>query len=346
VPDRRAVTFQLADRAGRLAGVRLHQELGLSGPLEFTRSRGEWRLTLDLPEVDRMEYLFEVRHHHGAQVTITDPANPLRAPGAFGEKSVLELDGYEPPGWLDATPVESSEASIEVAAPTLDASVEVIIWAPADLESAASAPLLVVHDGPESARLGGLTQYVGAAIASGELPPMRAALIGPGDRNVWYSANPAYAKTLMGPVLDAIDETAPATVRIGIGASLGGLAMLHAHRSSPEGLDGLLLQSGSFFTAELDPQERDFSGFKAVTKFVAAVHKAEFDARPVPTVITCGTVEENLANNQAMANSLQRLGYPVHLATVRDAHNYTAWRDALHPHLAQLVADVAGARAS
>jgi len=346
VPDRRTATFELADRAGRLAGVRLHQEIGLSGPLDFARTRGVWRLTVELPDVDRMEYLFEVRDHNGKQVTITDPRNPLRAPGAFGEKSVLELDGYVRPAWLDATPVDSSETEIEVPAPELDATVDVIVWAPAGLDAATPAPLVVAHDGPEYARLGGLTHYLGAAIAADELPPTRAALVAPGDRNTWYSANPAYAKTLMNSVLDAVDDVAPAIVRIGVGASLGGLAMLHAHRSSPEQLDGLLLQSSSFFTAELDPQESDFSGFAAVTEFVAAVHKAEFDARPVPTVITCGTVEENLANNESMAASLQRLGYPVHTTTVRDAHNYTAWRDALHPHLAHLVREAVGARAS
>ena len=32
---------------------------------------------------------------------ICDPANPQRAPGGFGEKSVLELAGYRPPEWLD-----------------------------------------------------------------------------------------------------------------------------------------------------------------------------------------------------------------------------------------------------
>jgi hypothetical protein len=31
---------------------------------------------------------------------------------------------------------------------------------------------------------------------------------------------------------------------------------------------------------------------------------------------------------------------------VRDAHNYTAWRDALHPHLARLVREAVDARAA
>jgi enterochelin esterase family protein len=340
------VTFELGDRSGRLAGVRLQQEIGLPGPLDFARTRGVWRLTVDIPEVDRMEYLFELRDHNAAQMTVTDPANPLRAPGAFGDKSVLEFDGYQPPAWLAEVPVESAEASLEIPAADLDAAVEVTVWAPAALGADEAAPLVVAHDGPEYAALGGLTQYLGTGIAAGTLPPLRAALIGPGDRNVWYSANPSYAKALCADVLGAVDELAPSTVRIGIGASLGGLAMLHAHRSYPTVFDGLLLQSSSFFTPRLDPQESDFSGFAAVTEFVSGVHAADADERPVPTVLTCGTVEENLANNELMAETLGRLGYPVHLVVVRDAHNYTAWRDALHPQLVELVTEVVGARAS
>jgi enterochelin esterase-like enzyme len=342
----RRVTFELIDRPGRLAGVRLVQEIGLAGPLEFVRTRGVWRLDVELPGVRRMEYLFEIRDRHGARTTVTDPANPKRAPGAFGEKSVLELDCYQAPAWLTATPAESIESSLAMAVPELDATIDVSIWAPAALEPDRGAPLLVVHDGPEYARLGGFTQYLGAAVAAGDLPPLRAALIAPGDRNVWYSADPAYTATLCGPVLAALDELAPATVRIGVGASLGGLAMLHAHRTHPDRFDGLLLQSGSFFTPELDAQESDFPGFAAVTEFVAATHAAGCDERPIRAVLTCGTVEENLANNESMAATLRRLGYAAQMVRVPDAHNYVAWRDALDPHLTAVVMDVVCARAS
>jgi enterochelin esterase family protein len=279
-------------------------------------------------------------------MTVTDPANPRRAPGAFGEKSVLELDGYEPPAWLAAAPVESTELSLRLDAPELDGTVDVTLWAPAELPAARRLPLLVLNDGPEYARLGAVTQYLGASIAAGELPPLRAALVAPGDRNAWYSASSAYAQALKGRVLPPLDEAAPATARIGVGASLGGLAMLHAHRCFPDLFDGLFLQSGSFFTPELDPQESGFSGFATVTEFVATVHGTRFDARPVPAVLTCGTVEENLANNELMAATLRRLGYPVRMVPVADAHNYTAWRDALHPHLTALVTDVVRDRAA
>jgi enterochelin esterase family protein len=232
--------------------------------------------------------------------------------------------------------------AIELDAPRLDGTVTGELWTPDGLADDASAPLIVVHDGPEYAALGGLLHYVAASIEDGALPPLRVALLDPGERNSWYSANPDYAAALVRTVLPALPA---ATVRIGVGVSLGGLAMLHAHRTHPNVFDGLLLQSSSFFTPDLDPQESQFSGFGEVTEFVASVHDSDTDDDPIPVALTCGIPEENLANNQRMQATLGRLGYPVELALVRDAHNYTAWRDALHPHLADLVATVAAAHA-
>jgi enterochelin esterase-like enzyme len=58
--------------------------------------------------------------------------------------------------------------------------------------------------------------------------------------------------------------------------------------------------------------------------------------------LVCGTVEENLANNRRMAAALDASGHGVTFAEFRDAHNFTAWRDALDPHLTALLADLWG----
>ncbi len=341
------VGFELADRRGRLAAVRLQQEVGLPEPLDLTRTGRVWAIEVERPDVDRMEYLFDIEDHNGRRASIVDPANPLRVGGAFGDKSVREFPEYRRPEWLVVEPVAGTQSEREIAAPELDGPVGVTVWAPADLDPARPAPLVVAHDGPEYAALGGLTHYLGAMVATRTIPPTRAALLDPGDRNDSYAANPAYAETLMSRVVPEL--TSLATTRVGLGASLGALAMLHAHRvgAGPcAGLDALLLQSGSFFTAEHDPQESGFRGFASVSGFVRSVAAADADPHPVPTVLTCGSVEENLANNRAMARELSRLGYPAELVVVRDAHNYTAWRDALHPHLARLLTTTAGVRAA
>jgi enterochelin esterase-like enzyme len=339
--DATSARLALPDRAGRLAGVRLVAEFDTGQSGEFARQAGQWRLTLDRPPVDRMEYLLELTDHNGHRWTIPDPGNPLQAAGVFGAKSVLRFPEYVEPAWLEWPLAPAHTAPIELEAAALDAPVTGELWAPDALPADQPAPLLVVQDGPEYALLGDLTGYLAAAVGNGALPPLRAALLGPADRNGWYSADPAYTAALATAVLPALP---PATLRVGVGVSLGALATLHAHLRCR--FDGLLLQSGSFFTPELDPQEREFSGFGAVTAFVAELHAARRAGPPVPTVLTCGTVEENLANNRAMARTLARLGYPARLVEVADAHNFTAWRDALHPHLTDLLGELAAAHAA
>jgi len=342
VVDALGVTLRLHDPHARLRGVRLSQDIRIPGDrLDFRYRRGWWTLRVPRPAVDRMEYLLELRHPNEGRETISDPANPMRVAGAFGDKSVIEFPGYLRPQWLELPAPASNVTELTISSRQLGSTIRGRLWSPHALPAEQPAPLLVVHDGPEYDSLAGLTHFAGALIAAGRLPALRVALLAPGDRNRWYAVNPAYARALTGEVLPALAEQAPSTVRIGAGASLGALAMLHAHRLFPDAFDGLFLQSGSFFDVELDAQERRFARFGPVTRFVREVAQAVADPRPLPVSMTCGVIEENLANNQAMASALRRLGYPVAFSEVRDVHNYTAWRDAFDPRLAELVQTVA-----
>jgi len=343
VVDATGVTLRLPDAHARLRGVRLSQEIRIPGDrLDFNYRRGWWRLRVQRPEVDRMEYLLELRHPNEGRETIPDPANPVRVAGAFGDKSVIEFPGYRKPAWLDLPVAPATVTELAIASRNLGSTVHGVLWSCAQLSPEQPAPLLVAHDGPEYESLARLTSFLGSLVEAGRLPPLRAALLAPGDRNRWYAVNPAYARALAAEVLPALAEQAPSTVRIGAGASLGALALLHAHRLTPGVFDGLFLQSGSFFDLELDAQERRFSRFGPVTRFVREVTQAVADRHPVPVGMTCGTMEENLGNNEAMASALRSLGYSVDFRQVRDVHNYTAWRDAFDPHLAELIRTVAG----
>jgi len=64
--------------------------------------------------------------------------------------------------------------------------------------------------------------------------------------------------------------------------------------------------------------------------------------RPVPAVLTCGASEENLPNNQLMAQALAAAGYPAELHEVRGGHDWPTWRDSLDPHLTGLLRRTAG----
>lgn len=344
--ERATVTFRFAGTgSAKLRAVRLWQEVGLPAEfLRFFRYRNDWRLEAPRPAVDRMEYLFELTRSNGVTEAICDPDEPRRVGGAFGEHSVREFPEYRAPAWLDRAVEPGGWTDLEVAVPGLGQHLIGSVWSAPGLRPDEPAGLLVVHDGPEYERLAAFTHYLSAMTGAGVVPPLRAALLAPGPRNDWYSANDTYARALTEGVLPHLRWTWPATSVVGVGTSLGALAMLMAHRAAPDAFDGLFLQSGSFFQSATDDQERAFPAFARITDAVARVLDADVARRPVPVVLTCGGIEENLANNQAMRRALAGQGYPVVLREVRDVHNYTAWRDAFDPHLTELLRQVLPAR--
>ncbi len=179
--------------------------------------------------------------------------------------------------------------------------IDVEVWEPVG-HADSTLPLLLVHDGAEMDAYGGVVRYAATR------PPMRVALLSPGShRDERYAANPAYAAALVDEVLPAITNVFETMHRpVLLGQSLGGLAALHAAWTAPGIFAGLMLQSGSFFTPLLDPQESDYAHFAQVTGFVATVLAAEQAApRPPEVTMTCGTAEENLANNLALRDHLR-----------------------------------------
>lgn len=327
-----------ADPQRRLRGVRLHQQVGIAADrLDFAWDGGRWTLPVSRPGVDRIEYLLELQHRDGRREVVTDPANPVRAPGAFGDTSVLELPGYRPPWWVGRPSPAGREVSFGVPAPGLAATVRCRLWSPPEVDDAAPLPLLVAHDGPEYDELAGLTSYLSVLVRDRRVPSLRAALLSPGPRDDWYSANGAYTRALCLGVLPALRTRVAVSHVIGMGASLGALAMLHAQRRHPGALDALFLQSGSFFQPRFDSHEHRFAHYDRVVRTVATVLRSGQARCPVPAVMTCGVPEENLANNRVMARALAAQGYDVALHELRDGHNYVAWRDAFDPHLTRLL---------
>lgn len=342
--DATHLLFRVADADRRLRGVRLYQEVRVPEDLlHFSWVDGVWELLLDRPEVDRVEYLLELTHEDGSVETTTDPANPRLVRGAFGDKSVLELPGYRTPLWLDQPAPEGARRDVVVPARSLEEDLWCELWSPEGVADDAPHPLLVVHDGPEYDHISRLTTYLSAWIAAGTLPPLRAALLPPGARDERYSADGAYTRALCLAVLPRLRAEVATTATVGMGASLGALAMLHAQRYRAGSFDALFLQSGSFFHPSHDAHEKDFSRYERVVRSVATVLRSGAHPSPVPTVMTCGTIEENIANNRIMARALAAQGYDVALHEVRDVHNYTAWRDAFDPWLTGLLRRVAGA---
>ncbi|SDU96339.1 enterochelin esterase [Microlunatus sagamiharensis] len=341
-----SVTWRVDDADGRLGSVRLWTDFDL-GRTDFSRVEGGWELEVGrdrLPPVDRLEYLLE-ETGDGRTVMRTDPANPHQVGGAFGDHSVVLL-GYHEPAWLRLQAEEGSRADLAVE--TAVGPVHVQLWSPAGRDPDEPLPLLLSHDGPEMDHLGELTRFVGVMTAlhevqgSGGIPPVRVGLLAPGPRDERYAADDAYADALCGTVVPALLAQTPTVGRpVLMGQSLGAVAALHAEWRHPGTFGGLLLQSGSFFTPDLDGHEDHHGGWGSITGFVAEVHAATRAPIALPVGVVHGSAEENAANNRLLAESLRGLGLDVAVGEVRDGHTWTCWRDLLDPWLVTIL-DAAG----
>ena len=301
-----------------------------SGPA-YAWDDGVWRVRFPRPELDRLEYLVGI---DGAWQP--DPTNPRRAGGPFGDKSVVEWPEYEAPAWLDSIADAGPVEHVELRSRRLVARVQVLLYSTPE-PPGADAPLIVAHDGPEYAQYAGLTRFLDAMSWEERIPPLRAALIQPVDRNETYSASALYAAALVRELLPQIAKLAPHGRRIGMGASLGALAMLHAHGRHPRHVRRPAAAVGQLLPPALGQAGVGLPRYRRITRFVGTVLRGTDVGRPIPVAITCGTAEENRANNEAVAEALGAQGFPSWVAQLRDAHTWTCWRDAFDPHLPTLV---------
>jgi enterochelin esterase family protein len=337
-----AVTLTVPD--GGYRRVELRHELREPRSAEFRKRAGVWHLRLERPPVDRLEYLLEVEHADGSVELMRDPANPASVPGPFGGKSVIEFPEYEPPPWVaDEESPAGGVRELPLASRLLRTSVEALLWSPVETDPEARLPLVLVHDGPEYAEYSQLLRLFDHLVAYGEVPPFRAALLPPPlDRNETYSASTRYCRALAEEWVPAISAEAPSSCAIGIGASLGALALLTAHWTAPDLFAGLLLQSGSFFRSRFDRREREFPRYARVVRFVGRAVGGRGAPARIPLRLTCGTGEENLENNRFLAAALAGHGWDAPLHEQRDAHNWICWRDSLEPHFSELLLQAAG----
>src|SRR5690606_40986479 len=137
-----------------------------------------------------------------------------------------------------------------------------------------------VHDGPDYLEHAALGRYLSVLAADGEAPPTRVLALTADPRDRLYGACDEYAQALVAAVLPRANEHAPTTAVVGLGASLGALAVLHAEWRHPGTFGAMLLQSGAFFTPATDPQERGFPAWDAVTGLVAEVGGGRPCGRP------------------------------------------------------------------
>jgi enterochelin esterase-like enzyme len=200
-----------------------------------------------------------------------------------------------------------------------------------DVGGGSRSRLLVVLDGPEYQRRMRLLALLRRLAERGAVRPHRVALVAPEDRMETYSASARFARSL------ADELSSLPGRRVGVGASLGALALLHVQRTHTDAFAGLFLQSGSYFRRRTDRQESQFARFGRVDRFVGTVLRGVRGVEPVPATLTCALDEENYLNNAAVARALAEQGYAVDFHAARGGHDWPTWRRALELHLPPLL---------
>jgi enterochelin esterase-like enzyme len=339
------LVFTLDDPKRSFVQVGLDCDDALAGPRHFRRTASGWTLALPRPDVARVEYRLVLTSRSGQTSVVCDPGNPERVRTAFGERSVALMPGYERPTWLRRDVEEGVTHALSYSGDAVG-ELPVTVWSPAGLAATTPAPMLVVNDGPEYADLAELGHYASVMVDTAALPPFRMALMQPVERDEWYGANPVYIGASIGAVRSVTTEFSVQGPFVLMGASLGGLCALLTACAAPSyfAVAAVFSQSGSFFQPDLDPQESSYPYFERVTAAVHQLRVAGRATRRLRVGMTCGSHEENLANNRVMAEAMTTQGHDVVLREVPDLHNFTAWRDALDPTLTEVLRRAWGAR--
>ncbi len=333
------VTFVYRGQAEEVYLRRWIAGLSTAQPLEPLERSDLWALTMELPEKSRFEYKFEVVTK-GERQLVLDDLNGVLAHDPFGANSVCQGYGYERPGWTLHDPEARSGrlATLKFASSTFQDTRELEIYLPARFRRSRAYPLLVVHDGLDYLRYADLKNVLDNLIHRLEIPAMIVALTQSPDRLVEYMGDERHARFLSEDLLSAVAAKFPLiddrNARGLVGASLGGVAALHAASRYPRIYGQLLLQSGSFVFSDLGHHKKG-PIFDPVVRFVNEYRNHPF-AIAEKIYMSCGMYESLIYENRSLVPLLQDQGMQIFFEEARDAHNWENWRDRLRQGLTWL----------
>jgi enterochelin esterase family protein len=332
---REAVTFLYRGEAEAVYLRMFISGLPAAQPLARAAGTDLWYLTLSLPEGSRFEYKFEVKRG-GASEWLVDPLNPLKASDPFGANSVCQGYGYVPPEWTlpDGGAREGAFDRVAIDSRHLGRRI-VDLYLPARFRRTRRYPLLVLHDGGDYLRYAQLKTVLDNLIHRLEIPPLVVALTESPDRLREYVGLDAHADFIAAELLPAVAARVPLeddpAARGAMGASLGGVASLHAAWRHPAAFGRLLLQSGSFAFTDIGENRRG-PVFEPVVRFMNAFRANP--GRPAERIyVSCGIYESLIYENRSLVPLLQAARVQVRYEEARDGHNWQNWRDRLRAGL-------------
>jgi enterochelin esterase-like enzyme len=306
------VTFTLAAPqarevllAGEMTGWDAHKQAMTRG------ADGVWRLQLDLAPGQWL-YKFVVDGHW-----VHDPATPDHdADGRGGQHSFIFVG--EGPG----TPPAAGRGRVEtheVPSAAFGSTDKVNVYLPPGFEVGQALPVLtLLHGGGMDAdqwwRTGHIERYADHLIASGRIKPL--VIVMPSNNGQRYdgAAGRFIADEL--PVwLKARYGLAPARAQSAVaGMSLGGYGAVKLPLAAPQRWGYAYALSGWY------PDE-----------LIAEVKRA--GKMPVELVLRCGTEDELIAGNRALAAVLGAQGQPPNYREDRGAHSFHYWSQVIEEML-------------
>jgi enterochelin esterase-like enzyme len=336
--DPHGVTFFYRGHADHVVLRMFISGLPAAQPLARIGHSDLWALRIDLPEQSRFEYKFEIRHGDASE-WITDPLNPHRAADPFGANSVCQGWGYVAPDWTQHDPGARAGTLEEF---SLDSrhlgNRSVRTYLPARFRRTRRYPLLICHDGDDYLRYADFRTVLDNLVHRLEIPPLIVALINSPDRLQEYVGFEPHAEFVARELLPSLAERYPLddepSSRGLMGASLGGVASLHAAWRYSGLFGRLLLQSGSFAFTDIG-ENRMGPAFEPVVKFMNGF-RAEPGRPSERLYLSCGIYESLIYENRSLVPLLQEQRLQVRYEEARDGHNWQNWRDRLQAGLTYL----------
>lgn len=318
-----------------------HWVFGLPSSVEFRRIPGTdaFYLPLDLPKKARVEYKIEVLHN-GRGHWIHDPRNPRRAYDPFGSNSVCPAASYVDPEWTNPDPSsrQGELTTMNLHSRAFGDERSYQLYVPYGARPGKRYPLLILHDGSDFLRFGGMKVVLDNLIHRHEVAPMLVCFTDGVRRNEEYAANAAQADFLALDLLPHVQKHFPVLEGPEFhglaGASFGAVSSLYAATRHPGVWGRLLLQSGSFAFTDIGEHTRG-ALWDPIVKFVNGFRDAppQLDAMVYQC---CGTFESLIYYNRSLFPVFQRVARDARFTEAPDGHNWINWRDRLREGLTWL----------
>ena len=333
------VTFVYQGHADEVNLRRWISGLSTAQAMQNLEGTDLWVLRMELPDESRFEYKFEVVRNGNSELVL-DKLNDVTAQDPFGANSVCQGYGYSRPDWTLHDPQSRTGVltGFQMYSKAFESQRDIQVYLPARYRQNRRYPLLVVHDGADYLQYAEFKTVLDNLIHRLEIPAMIVAMTQSPDRLVEYTGDSRHARFIGEELLEEMNAKFPLIddnrARGLMGASLGGVASLHAARQYPNRFGQLLLQSGSFAFSDLG-KHRKGPVFDPVVRFVNDYRKNPFMLAE-KIYMSCGIYESLIYENRSLAPLLQAQGMQVKFEEARDAHNWENWRDRLRNGLSWL----------